>query len=339
MQLKKIKIKSIRRGSIQPLFDIQVPNQHHFFANGILSSNCKKFPIQTQPREKEIRSIICAPPGWYLVEFDLSQIELRLAAWYSQDPTMLHEFKHNVDIHRETTIFRLLQSGYIKNREDIDKLEKEFYTKQRKRSKLYNFGGLYEGGCETIMHSMNEKLEEGEDRVSKASVEAHLNFFFNKYSSLKTYYKMVRDTAQRDKKVVSCFGRVRKLPALNLPDIKENRKNRSEAFRQAVNSLGQGSGSDITQFAFIECDEWLRKHNKKSIMSFTVHDALFGLVPENEVYDFCKIAKERMEAERPPILRDNLMIKAEGAIYTHWKEPINDETLNKLKITKEMLEG
>lgn len=50
-------------------------------------------------RNKEVRSLIGAPPGYRLVEFDASGQEDRLMALESQDPMLLKIFRDDMDIH------------------------------------------------------------------------------------------------------------------------------------------------------------------------------------------------------------------------------------------------
>lgn len=197
----------------------------------------KKYPIQTVPREVDVRSIICAPPGYYLVEWDLKQIELMLAAWYSQDPIMLAEYKNNVDIHLETLKF---MSG--KSHEELMKLKKANLNKfkeLRKRAKGYNFGGLYGGGSETLASHINEKLEEDEARVTEEEAQAHINYFFGKYQGLKTYYDIVIQSAAEKGYVKSCYERVRRFPILTMPYSGEMKKEIAEAKRQVPNCVDE----------------------------------------------------------------------------------------------------
>ena len=323
-------------GTIVPGFPMT-----HFTMNMIGTvtgrSSSKEIAIQTIPRKKEMRMMICSPPGWYLVEFDLSQIELRLMAWYSQDPTMLKEFKENIDIHLETLRFMIARAG-LDPETEVSRLKEEgTFKERRKRAKLFNFGGGYGGGATTLMHHINEKLEEGEPRVTEEDAQAHLDYWFNKYKGLGKYYDLIRQKAQKDKQVTSCFGRIRRLPELNLPDTPENKKLREEAFRYAVNSPIQGTASDLTKMAMVDMYLWLEENKMKSILSFDVHDAAFALVPKDEVYDYCLKMKEFMERERSPILKDSLEIKAEGSVMTHWGDPFDDEKLKEFKLNSKML--
>ena len=73
-------------------------------ATGRLSS--KDPNLQNIPTNKEIniRNGFVASRGNYLYSLDYSQIELRLLAHFSEDPTLINAFKEDKDIHLETAI-------------------------------------------------------------------------------------------------------------------------------------------------------------------------------------------------------------------------------------------
>ena len=92
----------------------------HGTATGRLSS--EKPNCQQIPRDKRIRSLITAEPGWTLVECDLSQIELRIAAELANERKLLHYFITGVDVHWSTAIRELERGG---GKGDYAKLIKE----------------------------------------------------------------------------------------------------------------------------------------------------------------------------------------------------------------------
>ena len=95
--------------------------------------SAKRIPIQTIPRKPLMRGMFITWPGWYLIEFDYSQVELRIAAWYSQDPVMCEEFDRGEDSHLNTAM-----SMFNK---PVSKISKE----ERKLAKSVNFGCVKEG--------------------------------------------------------------------------------------------------------------------------------------------------------------------------------------------------
>jgi len=71
-------------------------------ATGRLSSsdpNLQNIPIRT-PMGRRIREAFVAPPGRVLLSADYSQIELRVLAHFSGDPSFLAAFAEDTDIHR-----------------------------------------------------------------------------------------------------------------------------------------------------------------------------------------------------------------------------------------------
>lgn len=108
------------------VYDITVENTHNFYANEICVHNCANPNLQQVPREKTVRGLFNAPEGRLFFEADYSQLELRIAAEYSHDPTMLDIYKNGGDIH--TTTAKLMTGG------------REPTKEERGRAKAVNFG-------------------------------------------------------------------------------------------------------------------------------------------------------------------------------------------------------
>ena len=102
-----------------PVYDITVPKTNCFIANGICVHNCQNPNLQQVPRTKDVRSIYKAPPGRLFFEADYSQLELRIAADYSNDQTMLKIYNEGGDIH--TTTAKLMTNGREPTKEERGK--------------------------------------------------------------------------------------------------------------------------------------------------------------------------------------------------------------------------
>lgn len=89
-------------------------------------TSCSNPNLQQVPREKTVRGLFNAPEGRLFFEADYSQLELRIAAEYSHDPTMLDIYKNGGDIH--TTTAKLMTGG------------REPTKEERGRAKAVNFG-------------------------------------------------------------------------------------------------------------------------------------------------------------------------------------------------------
>lgn len=89
-------------------------------------TSCQNPNLQQVPREKDVRGLFNAPEGRLFFEADYSQLELRIAAHYAQEPAMLDIYRHGGDIH--TTTAKLMTGG------------REPTKEERGRAKAVNFG-------------------------------------------------------------------------------------------------------------------------------------------------------------------------------------------------------
>lgn len=95
------------RGRLHPVFKL------HGTVTGRLS--CEHPNLQQVPRDPRIRSLITAPDGWTLIEMDLSQIELRIAAELANEHNLLRVFNEGGDPHWQTAIREIERgAGYKK---------------------------------------------------------------------------------------------------------------------------------------------------------------------------------------------------------------------------------
>ncbi|MDH5174728.1 MAG: DNA polymerase, partial [Elusimicrobiota bacterium] len=70
---------------------------------------------------------------------------------------------------------------------------------------------------------------------------------------------------------------------------------RGFAERTAINTPIQGTSADIIKVAMIRITEKLKSKNLKAKMSLQIHDELLFEVPEEEVDELSRLAKEEME--------------------------------------------
>lgn len=82
--------------------------------------------LQQVPRTPDVRGLFHAPEGRCFFEADYSQLELRIAAHYANEPTMLRIYREDGDIHTETA--KLMTGG------------REPTKDERRKAKSVNFG-------------------------------------------------------------------------------------------------------------------------------------------------------------------------------------------------------
>lgn len=94
--------------------------------------SCEHPNLQQVPRDSLIRSLIIAEPGWDLIDIDLSQIEMRIAAELSGEKTLLQLFDCGDDVHWLTAL-REIERGHAFVKEALSSaktfIEKHFSQK------------------------------------------------------------------------------------------------------------------------------------------------------------------------------------------------------------------
>lgn len=251
----------------------------HGTVSGRLSS--KGPNIQNIPRDPRIKGSFIPEEDFYFVEIDYSQAELRVMAFYSGDKVMTQKYAAGEDIHMTTAMF-----AFKKPASQITKRE-------RKLAKLVNFGNLYGGSAKKLQASIEEKLdiEGGEKGITLAEAEWFKQEFFKIYPGIARFIKKAHGIIQKNQKISSCFGRVRRLPMMGSP--LEDKQ--AQALREGLNALIQGTASDLTQLAAIRIRaKYLNPEKVKSRFLFTVHDAIIVEVHKDETY-LIPLMKKEME--------------------------------------------
>ena len=241
-------------------------------ATGRLSSsnpNLQNIPIRTV-EGKRIRQAFIAPPGRWLISADYSQIELRVLAHLSEDPTLVAAFRAGEDVHSRTasTIFGVFP---------------EFVNEEmRRQAKVINFGILY--GMSAF--GLAKELE-----LNQKLAQAYIDEYFRRYAGVKSYLDGVLKQARRDGYVCTLMNRRRYLPDLNAA----NANIRQFAERMAVNTPIQGTAADLIKMAMIRIDGRLAAQGLTAAMIIQVHDELVLEAPEAEVAAVTALLREEME--------------------------------------------
>lgn len=241
-------------------------------ATGRLSSNnpnLQNIPIRTELGRK-VRKAFVPKEGHVLLGADYSQVELRLLAHFSEDPTMVKAFKNGEDIHRQTA------SEIMGIKLD------EVTSEERSKAKAVNFG---------LMYGQSSFGLAGQLKISRKEAKDYITRYFEKFSRVKGYLDGLKEKAEETGYAETMFGRKR-----FLPDIKSNNRTvKSMAERVAINSPIQGTAADIIKMAMISIDKALTNENLKTRLLLQVHDELIFEVPTDEVERVKKIVKEGME--------------------------------------------
>lgn len=238
-------------------------------------TSCSNPNLQQVPRDPKIRNLIGAPPGWTLIESDYSQVELRIVALVSGDPTMKRLFQTGEDIHTNT-------GRAVTGKDDLTKEE-------RKKAKAVNFGFVYG----MSWRKFKDYARDSYDVVlNDKEAEQYRKRFFEAYYGLPAWHEKQRKIVRALKQVRNPIGRLRRLPDI---DSKDSGK-RAEAERQAINSPVQGFGSDLCVLSMVEAHNTFDPN--KAYCVGTVHDAQLWVVRNDFVEEFCPRLKKIMESPK-----------------------------------------
>lgn len=215
-------------------------------------TSCNNPNLQQVPRTKDIRGLFCAAPGRILFEADYSQLELRIAAHYAKESTMLRIYNECGDIHTETA--KLFTGG------------REPTKEERGKAKAVNFGFLYGMQAKKFV---DYALDSYGQTFTLQEAEHIRELFFAKYSRLLPWHKEQEDLCELQGGVYNLFGRFRKLPLI----YSQNKWERSSAARRAINTPVQGSGSDLLISAATQLNKELKGI---AWIGATVHDSIIG---------------------------------------------------------------
>lgn len=248
--------------------------------------NLQNIPIRTEIG-REVRRAFIAPEGKVLLSVDYSQIELRVMAHVSGDPTLKQAFYDGQDIHKATAA---AVNGIA--------LEDVTYE-QRSFAKRVNFGLIYGMGAFRLARDSNLTLKEAEEFIRR---------YFARLPNVQDYMESTKEKARTSEGLITLGGRRRTFPSLVNP--KAGRQAIQAEERAAINMPIQGSAADIINMAMIRLHAELTQHKLNAFIILQVHDELVLEVPENEVDVARKLVIDVMESAYPldPALKANAEI-------------------------------
>ena len=271
------KLKSTYLDSLPELINVNSNRVHTSYnqtgtSTGRLSSsnpNLQNIPIKTD-EGKQIRESFSSPKNdSVIISADYSQIELRLLAHFSGDPTMLKSYKNNEDIHLNTAseIFEV----------PINKIT----SQQRSLAKTINFGIIYGIGPKRLSLQIDSDIKTAKEYIEK---------YFSRYSRVKNYFEDTISFTRENGYIETILNRKRYLKDIN----SKNFILRSANERAAINTPIQGSAADVIKLAMINInqDKELKNYAKLVIQ---VHDELVFECKKDKVEYVSKKVKNYME--------------------------------------------
>jgi len=248
-----------------------------------------KLNMQNLPaRNKVIKKLFKARPGYQIVNCDLATAEIYIAGAISGDPYMCSIFESGKDFHSmiAKTCFGLDVP--------VEKV-KELYPDERQGSKALSFGILYGSSAYRVAAELN--------RLGvKCSIPEARNLireYFKNASILKEYLSDQEATLRKTGKIMCSQGRIRYIKDVFNRDSGVV----DHGVRSGLNSLFQGPSSDILLMGYTDLvKNYIRPINvahPDSINPFTlVHDSITSEVKDELVDSYIAAAKKAIQTPR-----------------------------------------
>lgn len=277
--------RKLRRTYVDGILDL-VDEEGYLHSNfnqnvstGRMSSSAPN--VQNIPsRDRTIRRSFIVPDDDYVFVFiDYSQIELRLTAHYSQDPSLLacYPFEgKGTDVHSLTTAEVVMDVAYdlvlemAQDKDGHDDMSPLCVCQSctvkffRTIAKRVNFGIVYGAGAKTIQRQVTTPTRP----VTEQECKLYIDKYFRKYPNVKRWITETERYVRTHGHVQNSFGRYRRFPNLSSLEFWQQQR----AARQAVNFLIQGTAADLFKEAITRV--WVLLKGKKTKLVNFVHDEM-----------------------------------------------------------------
>ncbi len=275
---EKSKLKSTYLDAFPDLVNPETGFIHTSFnqtvtSTGRLSSsdpNLQNIPIRTETGREIRRAFVPRGKDRVIVSADYSQIELRVLAHLSEDPSLTRAFKENRDVHAFTAT---LLYGVE---------EKDVSREMRNVAKTINFSIVYGVSAFGLAQEL---------KISISEAQAFIDSYFKRYARIKEYLESMKSEAREKGFLITLFGRRSYFPEIN----SSNAMAKQFAERAAINAPIQGSAADLIKIAMIRIQRRFEKEKLESLMVIQVHDELVFDVPKNELDETERFVKHEME--------------------------------------------
>ncbi|MBW2577247.1 MAG: DNA polymerase I [Deltaproteobacteria bacterium] len=292
------KLRSTYVDALPPLVNPATGRIHPTFhqlgaATGRFSAadpNVQNIPIRSDEGIR-IREAFVPAVGRVLLSADYSQVELRLLAHFSGDPSLVDAFECGDDIHRRTAA----EVAGI----DLEDVSDD----QRAHAKAVNFGIIYGLSAFGLANQLG---------IASAEAQKTIDAYFARYQGVRTFIDETIGHARERGFVQTLMGRRRYLPDL----ASRNRTLRQAAERMAVNSVLQGTSADLIKKAMVELAPAIDEAGLRTEMILQVHDELVFETPPAEVEALTALVVERMEGVWPLRVR----LRVEVGVGANWRE-------------------
>ncbi|XP_040412294.1 DNA polymerase nu [Cygnus olor] len=230
-------------------------------------------------KEEEIvtispRALFVSKKGYTFLAADFSHIELRILADLSSEPELLKLFQEP----ETTDIFTTLASQW----KGIP--SEEVKQADREQAKRIVYSVVYGAGKERLAECLG---------ITPLQASHFIESFMQKYKKVNEFTKKTIEQCRKKGYVISIMGRKRPLVNINAQDYKL----RTQAERQAVNFVVQGSAADLCKMAMVEIfTSVVTSPTLTARLIAQIHDELLFEVEDSQIQEFSALVKRTMES-------------------------------------------
>ena len=253
--------------------------------------SCSDPNLQNVPRDKRIKNLMYAAPGYKLMQLDYSQAELRVLAYLSQDEWLLNVYREGKDLHDSVA---------------TEMYGPNFDKEQRVMAKTINFGIAYGRGPSSIAKTFGKTM---------AEATAIIDRWYRPMPKVREWIQNQRRMAVNGDRCITEFGRERHFVV--------DSKNRNHVQNEYTNTPIQSLASDFTMFSILRMQEWIDRYDPGAMkIVATVHDSIIVEV-DPTVMNIQQVAREfKHIMESTPTLylgeKWNLPMKADVEVGERW---------------------
>lgn len=259
--------------------------------------NLQNIPVRTEDGKK-IRGAFTPAEDYKLVSLDYSQIELRIAAWLSEDEKLTEIFQEGKDVHSET-------AGYMFEK-DVD----DVTSNERDKAKVINYGILYGMGVNALKGNLG-------DDTTRDQAQQYLDDYLDTYTGLAEFMDSKKQEVRSQGYTTTYFGRRR-----YFPEIYSSRSHvQARAEREAINAPVQGTQADIIKRAMVDVDQKVASTAGEEVrLLLQVHDELIYEISEDKVGEYGEKIKDIMESVIDTEETNGILMEADYAVGDRWSE-------------------
>lgn len=219
-----------------------------------------------------LRRCFKASPGYKMISADYSSQEVRVAAQYAKDPTLIDALVKGKDVHltvaNQFYNLGLKEEDLYENSPTFNTLKKKYKT-ERTAAKVITFGLLYGKGAYGLALDFGISEEEAQKLIDK---------YFAGMPHMKKAIDAAHESVKNNGYVVYLSGRRRRFTKVQNGDWEGYTK---KDFRQSFNSMVQGFSADMVRMACIGIYKEAQAHPEWGLrLLATVHDEIIVEVKE-----------------------------------------------------------